>query len=124
MHVALMDGTVNEAIQARAREAFAIYASGIEQALSPGRHVLVGNDISLADICFATETAAGLFPRGLVLNDAPVLREHCIQAGQSRRRGPGLRGRRVQENVKGRDLAVPCDDEIHAGVNRRLAFRP
>ena len=55
--LALMDGTVNEAIQARAREAFAIYASGIEQALSPGRRALVGNDISLADICFATELA-------------------------------------------------------------------
>src|SRR6476619_7805029 len=55
--LALMDGTVNETIQARAREAFAIYASGIEQALSPGRRALVGSDISLADICFATELA-------------------------------------------------------------------
>jgi elongation factor 1-gamma len=52
-----MDGTVNETIQARAREAFAIYASGIEQALSPDRRVLVGSEISLADICFATELA-------------------------------------------------------------------
>src|ERR1700761_1299988 len=55
--LSLMDGTVSEAIQARARDAFAIYASGIEQALSPDRRVLVGDDISLADICFATELA-------------------------------------------------------------------
>jgi glutathione S-transferase len=55
--LSLMDGTIDEAIQARARDAFAIYASGIEQALSSGRHVLVGEDISLADICFATEFA-------------------------------------------------------------------
>jgi elongation factor 1-gamma len=55
--LSLMDGSVNEAIQARARDAFATYASGIEQALSSGRHALVGEDISLADICFATELA-------------------------------------------------------------------
>src|SRR5713101_735201 len=55
--LSLMDGSVNEAIQAGARDAFATYASGIEQALSSGRHVLVGEDISLADICFATEFA-------------------------------------------------------------------
>ncbi len=55
--LSLMDGSVNEAIQARARDAFATYASGIEQALSSGRQVLVGEDISLADICFATEFA-------------------------------------------------------------------
>lgn len=39
------------------------------------------------------------------------------------RRLSGLRRRRVEENVKSRDLAVACDDEIHAGVNRRLSFR-
>src|SRR5712664_2416113 len=32
--LSLMDGSVNEAIQARARDAFATYASGIDQALS------------------------------------------------------------------------------------------
>jgi glutathione S-transferase len=55
--LSLMDGSVNEAIHARARDAFSIYASGIERALSPDRRVLVGDDISLADICFATELA-------------------------------------------------------------------
>ena len=42
---------------ARAKDAFAIYASGIEQALSAPRKWLVGNRVSLADICFATELA-------------------------------------------------------------------
>ena len=35
--LALSDGTVDAAIHARARQAFAIYASGLEQALSPRR---------------------------------------------------------------------------------------
>src|SRR6202048_3388360 len=32
--------------------------------------------------------------------------------------------RRVEVNIKSRDLAVPCDDEIHTGVHGRFAFRP
>jgi glutathione S-transferase len=55
--LALSDGTVDPAIHARAREAFAIYASGLEQALSQRRNALVGTSISLADICFAAELA-------------------------------------------------------------------
>jgi glutathione S-transferase len=55
--LALSDGTVDAAIHARAEQAFAIYASGIEQALSPRRDTLVGNDVTLADICFAAELA-------------------------------------------------------------------
>src|SRR6202140_1664161 len=35
-----------------------------------------------------------------------------------------LWGRRVEVNIKSRDLAVPGDDEIHTGVRRRFAFRP
>src|ERR1700741_4375803 len=35
-----------------------------------------------------------------------------------------LCGRRVEVNIKGRDPAVPCDDEIHTGVRGRFAFRP
>jgi glutathione S-transferase len=53
--LSLLDGTVDEAIHARAKEAFAIYAAGIECALSPRRSSLVGDDVTLADICFATE---------------------------------------------------------------------
>jgi glutathione S-transferase len=55
--LALSDGTVDAAIHARAKEAFAIYASGLEQALSPRRDALIGNGITLADICFAAELA-------------------------------------------------------------------
>src|ERR1700739_3229263 len=35
-----------------------------------------------------------------------------------------LCGRRVEVNIKSRDLAVPCDDEIYTGVRGRFAFRP
>jgi glutathione S-transferase len=55
--LALSDGTVDTAIHARAKQAFAVYASGLEQALSPRRETLVGNGITLADICFAAELA-------------------------------------------------------------------
>ena len=41
----------------RVQAAFAIYASGLEQALSPRRDTLVGDGITLADICFAGELA-------------------------------------------------------------------
>jgi elongation factor 1-gamma len=55
--LALSGGTVDAAIHQRARDAFAIYASGIEQALSPLRDALVGETITIADICFAAELA-------------------------------------------------------------------
>jgi hypothetical protein len=35
-----------------------------------------------------------------------------------------LCGRRVEENIKSRDIAVARDDEIHTGVRRSFAFRP
>lgn len=90
--LALSDGTVDATIHARAKQAFAIYASGLEQALSPRRDTLVGNGISLADICFSAELAlfmneharvAQLNERGLdkilhpgVRNDYPLMFAH------------------------------------------------
>src|SRR5262249_33237099 len=53
--LALMSGSVSAELHARAREAFAIYAGGIERALSPDRAFLVGDDVTLADICFVAE---------------------------------------------------------------------
>ena len=47
--------TVPEEVHLRASEAFETYLSGIEAALSPDRRTLVGDDISLADICFVAE---------------------------------------------------------------------
>src|SRR5258708_37718169 len=69
--LSLLDGTVNEAIHARTKEAFAIYAGGIECALLPRRSSLVGDDITLADICFATELVLFMNERQRVqqLND-------------------------------------------------------
>src|SRR5262249_34684950 len=90
--LALSGGTVDAKIHGRAKEAFAIYASGLEQALSPQRETLVGNSISLADICFAAEfallmnehaRAKQLSERGLdrilhpgVQNDYPLVFAH------------------------------------------------
>lgn len=39
----------------RAREGFAVYASGINQALAPKREFLVGDTFTIADICFMAE---------------------------------------------------------------------
>ncbi len=53
--LALGDQDFAADIHARAADAFAIYAAGIEQALKPDRAFLVGDKVSLADICFASE---------------------------------------------------------------------
>jgi elongation factor 1-gamma len=49
------NGTVSTEIHARARDGFSVYAAGINQALSPDREVLVGDNITIADICFVAE---------------------------------------------------------------------
>ena len=64
--LALLSGTVNEAIHARATQAFQIYMSGLERALSPGRGSLVGDNITLADICFVTELVLTMSERAHV----------------------------------------------------------
>jgi glutathione S-transferase len=90
--LALSDGTVDAGIHTRAKQAFTIYASGLEQALSSQQDTLVGSAISLADICFAAELAlfmneharaAQLSARGLnkilyagVRNDYPLVFAH------------------------------------------------
>jgi len=105
--LALSDGTVDAAIHARAKQAFAIYAAGLEQALSPQRKTLVGNDISLADICFAAEVAlfmneharsAQLSERGLdkilhagVRNEYPLLFTHFDRLVQHEHFRPDLK---------------------------------
>jgi glutathione S-transferase len=53
--LSLMSGTVATEIHARARDGFAVYAAGLNQALSPDREFLVGSAITLADICFVAE---------------------------------------------------------------------
>jgi glutathione S-transferase len=77
--LALRDSVTPE-IQARTRDAFAIYMAGIEQALSPARQFLVGDNITLADICFVAELS--LFsnekPRARALADRglpPILHD-------------------------------------------------
>jgi glutathione S-transferase len=52
---ALRDGVVSRELHDRMKESFATYLSGIEQALAPQRSFLVGDDITLADICFVAE---------------------------------------------------------------------
>jgi glutathione S-transferase len=53
--LALRDQDFAADIHTRAADAFAIYAAGIEQALTPDRAFLVGDKVSLADICFVSE---------------------------------------------------------------------
>lgn len=53
--LALMNGAVTSEFHARARDGFATWAGGIDRALSPGRKHLVGDNLTLADICFAAE---------------------------------------------------------------------
>src|SRR5258708_5180728 len=55
--LSLISGTVSPEIHSRARDGFTVYMSGINQALSPDREFIVGENISLADICFVAELA-------------------------------------------------------------------
>jgi elongation factor 1-gamma len=66
--LALMNGTVSSEIHSRARDGFAAYAAGINQALLPTRKCLVGDNITLADICFAAELS-------LFFNESPRVGE-------------------------------------------------
>jgi len=64
--LALMSGRLSPETHARARDAFAVYAAGIDQALSRGREFLVGSGVTLADICFVAEMSLFLNERARV----------------------------------------------------------
>jgi glutathione S-transferase len=53
--LALGNGQLTTEIHERAKAAFATYAAGIDRALAPDRSYLVGEDVTLADICFVAE---------------------------------------------------------------------
>jgi glutathione S-transferase len=53
----LIAGNVSPEIHSRVRKGFSVYASGIDQALAPARGFLVGDNLSIADICFVAELA-------------------------------------------------------------------
>ena len=55
--LARWDGSLDAATHGRATETLGVWLSGMEQALKGGRLALVGDGISLADICFACELA-------------------------------------------------------------------
>ena len=51
------DGSLSAAVHSRAQDALATYLGGISRALQPERHFLVGDGLTLADICFVAELA-------------------------------------------------------------------
>jgi glutathione S-transferase len=53
--LALGNATLSAEIHSRARDGFRTYLGGINQALTPSREFIVGNNITLADICFVAE---------------------------------------------------------------------
>jgi len=53
--LALREGAVSRELYARVKDSFVTYLAGIEQALAPQRSFLVGDNITLADICFVAE---------------------------------------------------------------------
>ena len=48
---------MSEEIYHRTRDAFAVYMAGINSALSAGRGFIVGDRLTLADVCFVAELA-------------------------------------------------------------------
>jgi elongation factor 1-gamma len=55
IYLLALNGTVTPEIHARAHEGFSVYLAGINQALAPNREFLVGDNVTLADICFVAE---------------------------------------------------------------------
>jgi elongation factor 1-gamma len=55
--LALGGGSVTPEVHSRARDALTTYLSGIDRALRPERRFLVGEEVTLADICFVAEIA-------------------------------------------------------------------
>jgi glutathione S-transferase len=53
--LALGSDTLSAEIHSRVRDAFRVYLGGIDQALAPSREFIVGNGVTLADICFVAE---------------------------------------------------------------------
>jgi elongation factor 1-gamma len=83
--LSLLGGAVSSEIQSRARDALDTYLRGISRALHPGRAHLIGDGVTLADICFAAEL--GLFSneraRRRVLEEhglAPILDAAIVDA--------------------------------------------
>jgi len=66
--LSLLGGTLSPEIQSRARDALTTYLGGINRALMPEREYLVGDDVTLADICFFAEL-------GLFSNERTRIRE-------------------------------------------------
>ncbi len=62
--LALGSKAMSAEIHSRMRDAFGVYLSGIDRALSPDRKFVVGDDLTLADICFVAEL-------GLFYNEKP-----------------------------------------------------
>ncbi len=56
--LALRGGSVVSELQERAQNAVSAFLGGAEQALSAGHAFLVGDDVTLADICFVAELAS------------------------------------------------------------------
>ena len=57
--LALSSNAVSVEIHSHMRDSFGVYLDGINRALSPDRDFIVGNSLTLADICFVAEL--GLF---------------------------------------------------------------
>ena len=53
--LALSNGEISSDLYSRMKGSFAAYLSGIEQALAPQRGFLVGDNVTLADVCFVSE---------------------------------------------------------------------
>ncbi|MBI2801757.1 MAG: glutathione S-transferase [Gammaproteobacteria bacterium] len=79
--VSLLGSTIPAAEHQRARDAVATYLGGIERALAPARQFLVGDALTIADICFVCEITMLYYekPRLAALRAAglaPVLPEN------------------------------------------------
>ncbi len=89
--LSLTRGQVTTEIHQRARDAFHTYAAGLERALSPDHQFLVGNSLSIADICVVAELALFSRERNLGEKLGEIDRE-CITGSETDKMHPRLTG--------------------------------
>jgi len=118
----VMGDSLTADVHARAKEAFHTYLAGIERGLTPNPMFLVGDDITLADICFVAEMA--LFSNERTFG--ALLAKHGLQPIYHDQLATQFPRAMTHFNMLGQDKAfapevVPYLQKIQARVSKGLS---
>src|SRR4030095_11132528 len=120
--LSLLDGSVSGETQTRAQDALATYLDGITRALLPERRFLVGDDVTLADICFVAELA--LFSNERARRDA-LERQGLSPALDGARGAPAyMRAFAHFDRLRMHPAFAPDVEPYLEKIDRRLREKP